>query len=86
MATKTETKIQEVHYDPWSDTVRIKLFKDNDKYKDDLFVAVNGHRYNIKRGEYVDVPKCIAEVIRKGEIQDIKVAELIDQLKVIEDK
>lgn len=57
----------------------IKLFKDNDKYKNDVFVAVNGKSYQIKRGETVMVPKCVAEVLERSEHQDEATARLIDQ-------
>ena len=30
--------------------VRIRLFKDNGRYKSDLFVSVNGVNYKIRRG------------------------------------
>ena len=30
--------------------VRIRLFKDNSRYKGDLFVSVNGVSYKIRRG------------------------------------
>ena len=30
--------------------VRIRLFKDNSRYKEDLFVSVNGVNYKIRRG------------------------------------
>ena len=30
--------------------VRIRLFKDNSRYKGDLFVSVNGVNYKIRRG------------------------------------
>ena len=36
--------------------VRIKLFKDNSRYKEDLFVSVNGVNYKIRRGVEVEVP------------------------------
>lgn len=36
--------------------VRIRLFKDNSRYKGDLFVSVNGVNYKIRRG--VEVPRC----------------------------
>ena len=38
-----------------NDLVPIRLFKDNDKYKDDVFVAVNGRSFQIKRGETVTI-------------------------------
>ena len=36
--------------------VRIRLFKDNSRYKGDLFVSVNGVNYKIRRGVEVKVP------------------------------
>ena len=35
--------------------------------KDDVYVAVNGKSYLIKRGEYVDVPESVAEVLQHKE-------------------
>ena len=35
--------------------------------KDDVYVAVNGKSYLIKRGEYVEVPASVAEVLRHKE-------------------
>ena len=49
--------------------VEIRLFKDNDKYKNPLFVAVNGKAYMVERGKRVEVPKEVAEVIENSEIQ-----------------
>ena len=43
--------------------VRIKLFKDNSRYKEDLFVSVNGVNYKIRRGVEVEVPPEVAEVL-----------------------
>lgn len=43
--------------------VKIKLFLDGDKYKDDVFVAVNGRTYLIKRGVEVEVPESVAKVL-----------------------
>ena len=37
--------------------VRIRLFKDNSRYKGDLFVSVNGVNYKIRRGVEVEVPR-----------------------------
>ena len=34
--------------------VRVKLFKDNGRYKSDLFVSVNGVNYMIRRGVEVE--------------------------------
>lgn len=35
--------------------------------KDDVYVAVNGKSYLIKRGETVEVPACVAEVLEHQE-------------------
>ena len=45
--------------------VRIRLFKDNSRYKGDLFVSVNGVNYKIRRGVEVEVPAYVAEVLDK---------------------
>lgn len=46
-----------------TDTVTLTLFKDGDRYKDDLTVGVNGKFWTIQRGVPVTVPRCVAEVI-----------------------
>ena len=50
--------------------VRIKLFKDNGRYKGDLFVSVNGINYKIRRGVEVEVPRSVAEVLEHSQRQD----------------
>ncbi len=59
--------------------VSVKLFKDNDKYKDDVYVAVNGQNCVIKRGEWVRIKRKFALVLDSSEIQDMKTAELIEK-------
>lgn len=59
--------------------VSIRLFKDNERYKDDVFVAINGRSFQIKRGEDVKVPKCVAEVLEQSMHQDAETAKLMDQ-------
>ena len=48
--------------------VRIRLFKDNSRYKGDLFV--NGVNYKIRRGVEVEVPPAVAEVLEHSQRQD----------------
>ena len=50
--------------------VRIRLFKDNSRYKGDLFVSVNGVSYKIRRGVEVEVPPEVAEVLEHSQVQD----------------
>ena len=53
-----------------AEKVRIKLFKDNGRYKGDLFVSVNGVNYKIRRGVEVEVPRAVAEVLEHSQRQD----------------
>ena len=57
--------------------VRIKLFKDNSRYKEDLFVSVNGVNYKIRRGVEVEVPPEVAEVLEHSQMQDERTAARI---------
>ena len=54
--------------------VRIRLFKDNSRYKGDLFVSVNGVNYKIRRGVEVEVPPAVAEVLEHSIKQDAEAA------------
>lgn len=63
---------------PGEELVPIRLFKDNDKYKDDVFVAVNGERIQIRRGETVMIKKKFADVLQQSMDQDTATANLID--------
>ena len=60
-----------------NDLVPIRLFKDNDKYKYDVVVAVNVRSFQIKRGETVQVPAYVAEVLEQSMAQDNATANLI---------
>lgn len=59
--------------------VRVKLFKDTGKYKDDVFVSVNGEAIAIKRGEVVEIKRKFAEVLDNSEHQDYETAQLIER-------
>ena len=58
--------------------VAVKLFRDNDRYKDDVYVAVNGPNCPIKRGEWVKIKRKFALVLDQSEIQDIQTAEMLE--------
>ncbi len=58
--------------------VAVKLFRDNDRYRDDVYVAVNGQNCVIKRGEWVRIKRMFALVLDQSEIQDIKTAEMVE--------
>lgn len=59
--------------------VTINLFKDDDKYKDDLVVGINGKIYQIKRGVDVKVPLSVAEIINNSIRQDKNTAKKIEE-------
>ncbi len=61
-----------------NELVAVKLFRDNDRYKDDVYVAVNGQNCVIKRGEWVKIKRKFALVLDQSEIQDIKTAEMLE--------
>lgn len=52
-----------VNDDYLEELVEIMLFKDSDKYSDDLIVTHNGKNYQIKRGVKVMVPRKVQLVI-----------------------
>lgn len=60
-ATKTATKATETEK-----LVKIRIPRSRDN-QDDVFVGVNGRTWLIKRGVEVEVPECVAEVIRNAE-------------------
>ena len=70
-----------VETDPMKRMVKIRLFKDNEKYKDDLFVSLNGMAYQIQRGIVVEVPEVVAEIIKRSEEADANTSMMIDSAK-----
>ena len=58
--------------------VSVKLFRDNDKYKDPVYVAVNGQNCVIRRGEWVKVKRKFALVLDQSEVQDLRTAEMME--------
>ena len=64
----------------WEDqTVKVRLFKDNERYKDDVTVVVNGKVWRIQRGKEVEIPMFVWKVIEKGMEQDFQTATLIQE-------
>lgn len=65
--TMTDEEVTEktatVSDDYLEELVEIMLFKDSDKYSDDLVVTLNGKNYQIKRGVKVMVPRKVQLVI-----------------------
>jgi hypothetical protein len=61
--------------------VDIRLFKDNGKYKDPLYVGINGQNCMIPRGEFVRVKRKFALLIEQSELQETRAAEAIQSAK-----
>lgn len=64
--------------DPNKDKVDFYAFKDGGKYKDDIFVAVNGKTFKIQRGKHVKIPRYVAAVLENGMDQDAHTANLME--------
>lgn len=64
----------------WNEEVEIQLFKDGGKYKDDVYVAVNGQNCLIQRGKPVKVKRKFAEALRLSLEQDNETADMIREL------
>ena len=77
--TEEQKKANEEQKAYYNELVEVKLFKDNNKYKDDVFVAVNGENCVIKRGEKVKVKRKFAEVLDNSDLQDYETSKLIEK-------
>ena len=66
--------------------VRLPRLKGQNANQDEFF-SVNCKNYIIKRGETVEIPECVAEVIRNGEMAEEYALKYVDDLtKAEEDK
>ena len=59
--------------------VEIRLFKDNEKYKEDVYVAINGKNCIIRRGVWTRIRRKFALLLDQSEIQDLRTAELMEK-------
>ena len=83
LATETEVlkfaSIKEEN-EYYNQPVKIKLFKDGNKYNSDVFVGVNGSGMLIPRGVEVEVPRKFAEALKNSEYQDSFAADFMEEL------
>ncbi len=84
--TKTTKSSKKKEVDYYDELVSIKLFKDNSKYKDDVFVAVNGVGMIVPRGKEVKIPRKYVEALKNSEIQDGFAAEYSADLSKMTEK
>lgn len=78
-AAPAETEIKKPALPEGEEYVEIELFYDGDKYKDDVFVQVNGKSIQIKRGKKVRIKRKYAWAIENSLKQSAKAAELMDR-------
>ena len=78
MATETTAKTAEKTTANKPKTVKLKLPLTRTE-KDDVYVQVNGKSYLIKRGETVEVPASVAEVLQHKEEMLAVAMEFEDQ-------
>ena len=65
---------------PWEQQkVRVRLFKDNERYRDDVTVVVNGRAWRIQRGVDVEIPMYVWQVLEASMAQDTKTAIMIQR-------
>lgn len=64
--TVEETIATEAVTEPTEKMVRIKIPREKSN-QEDVFVSVNMNTWLIKRGEWVEVPACVAEVLEHQE-------------------
>ena len=77
--TEEQKKANEERKAYWNEPVKVKLFRDNNKYKDDVYVAVNGENCVIKRGTEVEIKRKFADVLDKSDLQDYETSMLIEK-------
>ncbi len=77
--TEDQKKANEERKAYWNEPVKVKLFRDNNKYKDDVFVSVNGENCQIKRGQEVEIKRKFADVLDKSDLQDYETSLLIEK-------
>ena len=63
------------------DRVPYRLFRDNDRYSEPVFVGVNGRTFLIPRGQTVLIPRCVAQVLDDSEALKNEAAARSDQLE-----
>lgn len=65
----------------YREPVPVMLMKDNNRYKDDVTVTVNGTNYQIQRGVSVMVPRSVALVLERSHQQELEAQAYVESLK-----
>jgi hypothetical protein len=75
--TKAESKKPKKN--PLHELVPFTAFKDDGKYKDDIFVSVNGRRWQIKRGVEVKIPRYVYNYLMRSQAQNNVTYKFMEQ-------
>ena len=59
----------------------IRLFRDDNLYCDDVFVAVNGKSYLIQRGVEVKLPYYVAEILESSQLQEQEAKRAVQDIR-----
>jgi hypothetical protein len=78
--TKLERDMHAAMQKAKEDTVMVKIPK-TETEREDVFVCVNGCAYLIQRGQEVEVPKFVAEVLKNSEEQREAAYELMEKME-----
>jgi hypothetical protein len=63
-----------------NERVTFRAFKDDNKYKDDIAVIVNGYPWQIQRGVTVQIPRYVLHAIENSERQKAEAANHSESL------
>lgn len=77
--TEEQKKANEERKAYWDEYVEIEMFKDNNKYRDDVPVGLNGEICLIQRGKKVKIKRKFAKVLENSNRQDFETSELIEK-------
>lgn len=72
-------EMDEALRDSMEEYVEVRLFKDNNKYKDDVMVGVNGEFCLIQRGVPVKIKRKFAEVLDASSVQDYETSVMLEK-------
>ena len=68
-----------IEFNDESRVLTVTINKDDDKYKDDIVVGLNGKVYRIQRGKHVRIPRPVYNIIRRSMAQDAATAEMLEE-------
>ena len=62
-----------------TEKIKVKLYKDQYRNKNDKWVCINGRNMQIKRGKEVEIPKYFADFLAQQEEEEQAIWEKVEQ-------